>query len=72
MAFRRVGMPIRWQGPEELGEVGTIAEGRHAVRVVVTVSPQLLRPVEVRSFAAEHSYDHICLSTSTLLHTWSR
>lgn len=50
LAFDVVGMPIQWQGPKGVSEVGIIAEGRHAGRIVVTISPQYLRPVEVNNF----------------------
>ena len=47
LAFERVGMPIRWQGPKGLDETGVVAGGTQAGRVVVTISPDFFRPVEV-------------------------
>ena len=47
LAFERVGMPIRWQGPKGLEERGVVAGGSQAGRAVVTISPHFLRPVEV-------------------------
>ncbi len=47
LAFERVGMPIRWQGPPGVGERGVVAGGGQAGRTVVTISPHFFRPEEV-------------------------
>ena len=47
LAFERVGMPIRWQGPEGVDERGIVAGGSQAGRTVVTISPHFYRPEEV-------------------------
>ena len=52
MAFEGAGMPIRWQGPKGVDEMGVVAEGR----TVVTVSPNFFRPVEVTVNMAESSH----------------
>lgn len=47
LAFQRVGMPIRWQGPTGVDERGVVAGGSQAGRIVVTISPDFFRPEEV-------------------------
>ena len=47
LAFERVGMPIRWQGPKGVDERGIVAGGSQAGRTVVTISPQFFRREEV-------------------------
>jgi GDPmannose 4,6-dehydratase len=46
MSFARAGMPLRWEG-EGVKEVGIVASGEHAGKVVVKVSERFFRPAEV-------------------------
>ena len=48
LAFERVDMPIRWQGLKGMTEVGVLAQGPNAGRVLVTICADFFRPVEVR------------------------
>lgn len=50
LAFERVGMPIRWQGPKGVDETGVVAEGSQAGRTVVVISRQYFRPAEVTTY----------------------
>ena len=47
LAFARAGIPIRWEGPPGVTEVGIISEGDRAGEVVVRISPKYFRPSEV-------------------------
>ncbi len=47
LAFARAGIPIRWEGPPGVTEVGIISEGEKAGEVVVRISPKYFRPSEV-------------------------
>jgi GDP-D-mannose dehydratase len=46
MSFARAGMPLRWEGVETQ-EVGVVASGEHAGKVVVRISERFFRPAEV-------------------------
>ena len=48
MAFSRAGMPLRWEGPPGVTEVGVVCDGERAGQVVVRISPKFFRPSEVR------------------------
>ena len=47
LAFSRAGIPIRWEGPKGLTEVGIISEGVKAGQVVIRISRKYFRPSEV-------------------------
>ena len=59
LAFERVGMPIRWQGPKGVEETGVMAGGSQAGRTVVTISPHFFRPVEVTAHLIAFQKDHL-------------
>ena len=46
LAFARAGIPIHWEGPAGVTEVGVISEGERAGQVVVRISPKYFRPSE--------------------------
>ncbi|BDA47036.1 GDP-mannose 4,6-dehydratase [Coccomyxa sp. Obi] len=46
-AFKRAGMPIRWEGKPGLTETGVVAEGEMAGKTVVRVNAKYFRPAEV-------------------------
>ena len=48
MAFRRACLPLRWEGPPGVTEVGVLSESERAGQVVVRISPKFFRPSEVR------------------------
>ena len=48
MAFKRAGMPMRWEGPPGVNEMGVVSEGERAGQVVVRISPRFFRPSEVQ------------------------
>ena len=62
LAFERVGMPIRWQGPKGVDETGVVAEGSQAGRTVVVISRQHFRPVEVTTYILRLSVYMIILA----------
>ena len=68
MAFARVGMPIRWQGPRGVEETGIVAGGSQAGKTVVMISPQFFRPVEVMSCVALLQKSCPCLLSGTWCH----
>eukprot|EP00884_Botryococcus_braunii_P001403 jgi/Botrbrau1/11263/Bobra.0038s0035.1 len=48
MAFKRVRMPIRWEGPRgSVAEYAVVAEGEHKDEVVIRIDPKYFRPAEV-------------------------
>ena len=51
LAFEHVGLPIRWEGPKGVEEVGVLARGLDAGRVLVTICADFFRPVEVKPAA---------------------
>ena len=44
LAFERMGMPIRWQGPKGMEEKGNMGAGIQAGKTMVMMSPQSFRP----------------------------
>ena len=58
LAFERVGMPIRWQGPKGVDERGVVAGGSQADRTVVTISPHFFRPEEVTDNFPQKSFSN--------------
>ena len=47
LSFERVGLPIRWEGPTGVDEVGVLAQGPCEGRILVTIRADFFRPVEV-------------------------
>ena len=45
----RAGMPIHWEGPPGVTEVGVVSEGERKGQAVVRISPKYFRPSEVNS-----------------------
>ena len=47
LAFARAEMPIHWEGPPGVTEVGVVSEGERKGQAVVRISPKYFRPSEV-------------------------
>lgn len=61
LAFARAGIPISWQGPAGVTEVGVISTGERAGQVVVRISQKYFRPSEVGSLTASPQKPHVPL-----------
>jgi hypothetical protein len=56
MAFKRAGMPIRWEGPKgTVQEFAVVTEGERKDQVVIRIDTKYFRPTEVRLLPAHFS-----------------